>query len=83
MEGAQRYRGSKSGHPTHLARESHDNPSVEGVIQLNTEHFSSATASTVTANAVAEFAVVSSRSRNLGRMNSEQALDFFLNQHRT
>ena len=36
---------------------------------------------TVAANAVAEFAVVSTRSRNLGRMNSEQALDFFLNQH--
>ena len=35
----------------------------------------------VAANAVAEFAVVSARSRNLGRMNSEQALDFFLNQH--
>jgi hypothetical protein len=70
-----------SSHNRNLTRESHDNPSVEGVISLSTEHFSSASASAVTANAVADFAVVSSRSRNLGRMNSEQALDYFLNQH--
>jgi hypothetical protein len=70
-----------SSYNRNLARESHDNPCVEEVIHLNSEQFSSASASAVTANAVAEFAVVSSRSRNLGRMNSEQALDYFLNQH--
>ena len=35
----------------------------------------------VSANAVADFTVFSARSRNLGRMNSEQALDFFLQHH--
>ena len=37
----------------------------------------SASSNTVAANAVADLAVVSTRSRNLGRMNSEQALDYF------
>ena len=40
-----------------------------------------ASSSSIAASAVAEFTVFSARSRNLGRMNSEQALDFFLNQH--
>ena len=35
----------------------------------------------VSAFAVVDFTVFSACSRNLGRMNSEQALDFFLNQH--
>ena len=42
---------------------------------------SSASSSTVAPNATADFAVFSARSRNLGRMNSEQTLDHFLNQH--
>ncbi len=33
--------------------------------------------------AASEFVAFSSRSRNLGRMTSEQALDFYLDQHRS
>ena len=57
-------------HNRSISRE-HDNTDV-------ISHSVSSSSGTVAANAVADFAVVSTRSRNLGRMNSEQALDYFL-----
>jgi hypothetical protein len=54
-------------HSRNLVRESNNNPN-ENVIQPA---------------AASEFVAFSSRSRNLGRMTSEQALDLFLDQHRS
>ena len=42
---------------------------------------SNADPSPIAVNVQSDFAVFSSRSRNLGRMSSEQALDYFLDQH--
>ena len=56
-----------SSHSRNLGRESSDSP-IESAMQPT---------------AASEFVAFSSRSRSLGRMTSEQALHYFLDQHRS